>query len=127
MLLTIRFLSDVPDDETLKSELLYEKEQTEIDLAYLNNKIITSYDAEKKTLYYKKLLKPFKKPITNLEEFPINEFFNNIVIKNRNKISFGIAFDLDRTKKPVESFHKIKTSYMIRKTEHKLDSQIDLY
>ena len=72
-------------------------------------------------------MKPYKKPISNLEDFPIDKLFNHVVVKNRNKVSFVIAFDLERTKKPVDSFHKIKTSYLIRKTERKLDSQIDLY
>ncbi|MDY0140007.1 MAG: hypothetical protein RBR50_09915, partial [Candidatus Izemoplasmatales bacterium] len=74
----------------------------------------------------KKLLKPYRKQINDIEVFPFKKLFNRAVIHSRETISFDIIIN-PNNENFVHSTEYETTKYLIRKTEHETKSQIRIY
>jgi len=109
--------------EELKSKLHTE----EINLISLKNELLTTYNSEAILLKYKQLLKPFKRTIENIQEFPFKEFFSKVTINNRNDIELILnPFNLKR-ETDKKYYNTIEIEYKIRQTAHKLSSHLTIH
>ncbi|MBI9009428.1 MAG: zinc ribbon domain-containing protein, partial [Tenericutes bacterium] len=119
---------DVEDEHgiSIKRELVNNQYSFSLELARIRNLLLTTYNIDNILIHYKKLLKPYKKPITNIEDFPFKAIFNRSIIHSREKITFDIVID-PSNKIPIYSTEPLKTEYLIRKTEHETTSQIRIY
>lgn len=119
---------DVEDEHgiSIKREFVNNQYSFSLELARIRNLLLTTYNIDNILIHYKKLLKPYKSPIQDLEVIPFKAIFNRAIIHSREKITFDIVID-PCNKIPIYSTEPLKTEYLIRKTEHVTTSQIRIY
>ncbi len=106
------------------NELKAQKSETETSLTANRNKLLTSHNIESKIKHYKLLLKTFKHPIEELSEFPFKEFFEKVVVNDRNDIEMVLNPFKTEKNIVIYSFPEIITPYRIRKTLFETTSKI---
>lgn len=105
-------------------ELKERKASIETALTANRNKLLTSHNVETKLKQYKQLLKDYKKPISNLTDFPFKAFFDKAIVYSRDYIDFVLnPFHTDEDK-ITYSFSELMTDYTIRKTTHQSISKV---
>lgn len=119
---------DVEDEHgiSIKRELKNNQYLYNLELARIQNLLLTTYNVDNILIHYKKLLKPYKKPINDIDAFPFKKLFNRAVIHSRDTISFDIIIN-PRIEDFIHSTEYETTKYLIRKTEHETNSQIRIY
>ena len=106
------------------NELKAQKSETETSLTANRNKLLTSHNIDSKINHYKLLLKAFKHPIEELSEFPFKEFFEKVVVNDRNDIEMILNPFKTENNKVIYTFPEIITPYKIRKTLFETTSKI---
>jgi DNA invertase Pin-like site-specific DNA recombinase len=125
----LRVLIDSNDDldKHVRTEVISLKNETQIELIKLKNKLLTTHNILAIIKKMKTRINKHKDQIINISDFPFREIFTKTRIHNRDEIELVIDPFNSSNKKCVYMFPAIETEYTIRKTNHITISTIRVY
>ncbi|MBU1093354.1 MAG: recombinase family protein [Firmicutes bacterium] len=111
-------------DKHVRSEVISLKNETQIELIKLKNKLLTTHNIPSIIKKMKMILSKYKTQIDKISDFQFREIFTKARIYNRDDIELVIDPFNSSNKKCVYIYPAISTEYTIRKKNHLATSSI---